>query len=95
MPHAAPPPSRLQIDLPKPLGLKFARGNDGGAYVIENDAAKGNTDLRIQVRATPEPQLPPPPPPLLAPPSSTLSPSSLPPLPPPSPLLHAGWRQGR
>ena len=39
----------LQVDLDKPLGLKFARGNDGGAYIIENDARKGNTDARIQV----------------------------------------------
>lgn len=39
------------MDLPKPLGLKFARGNDGGAYVVENNPAVGNTDPRIQVRA--------------------------------------------
>lgn len=40
----------LQIDLPKPLGLKFARGNDGGAYVVVNDPKLGNTDPRVQVR---------------------------------------------
>lgn len=39
-----------QLDLPKPLGLKFARGNDGGAYVIENNPKAGNTDPRIEVR---------------------------------------------
>lgn len=38
-----------QLDVPKPLGLKFARGNDGGAYIIENNPAAGNTDPRIQV----------------------------------------------
>jgi hypothetical protein len=41
----------LQVDLPKPLGLKFARGNDGGAYVVQNDPKLGNTDPRIQVGA--------------------------------------------
>jgi hypothetical protein len=41
----------LQLDLPKPLGLKFARGNDGGAYVTVNDPNLGNTDPRIQVPA--------------------------------------------
>lgn len=38
----------IEVDLPKPLGLKFARGNDGGAYVIANDPKLGNTDERIQ-----------------------------------------------
>lgn len=38
----------IEIDLPKPLGLKFARGMDGGAYVIENNPTLGNTDIRIQ-----------------------------------------------
>lgn len=48
----------LQLDLPKPLGLKFARGNDGGAYVVVNDPKLGNTDPRVQVRhshAAPQP----------------------------------------
>jgi hypothetical protein len=40
-----------QVDLPKPLGLKFARGADGGAYVTVNDPQLGNTDPRIQVIA--------------------------------------------
>jgi hypothetical protein len=38
----------IEVDLPKPLGLKFARGNDGGAYVVTNDPQLGNTDARIQ-----------------------------------------------
>jgi hypothetical protein len=38
----------IEVDLPKPLGLKFARGNDGGAYVVANDPKLGNTDPRIQ-----------------------------------------------
>eukprot|EP00878_Enallax_costatus_P002097 GHUV01002264.1.p1 GENE.GHUV01002264.1~~GHUV01002264.1.p1 ORF type:complete len:315 (+),score=99.41 GHUV01002264.1:43-987(+) len=38
----------IEVDLPKPLGLKFARGNDGGAYIVKNDPNVGNTDPRIQ-----------------------------------------------
>ncbi|KAF8065729.1 alpha-mannosidase [Scenedesmus sp. PABB004] len=38
----------IEVDLPKPLGLKFARGADGGAYVTVNDPQLGNTDPRIQ-----------------------------------------------
>eukprot|EP00879_Flechtneria_rotunda_P001171 GHRR01001317.1.p1 GENE.GHRR01001317.1~~GHRR01001317.1.p1 ORF type:complete len:312 (+),score=113.13 GHRR01001317.1:221-1156(+) len=38
----------IEVDLPKPLGLKFARGPDGGAYIIANDPKLGNTDPRIQ-----------------------------------------------
>ena len=50
-PHSVhPSAARLQLDLPKPLGLKFARGNDGGAYVIENNPKAGNTAPRIEVR---------------------------------------------
>ena len=37
------------MNLPKPLGLKYGRGNDGGAYIIESSAKLGNTDPRIQV----------------------------------------------
>jgi len=36
------------VDLQKPLGLKFARGADGGAYVVANDPRAGNTDDRVQ-----------------------------------------------
>lgn len=46
-PHLSPP-HPPQLDLPKPLGLKFARGNDGGAYVVANDANLGNTDPRVE-----------------------------------------------
>jgi hypothetical protein len=45
--HFDPPDP--QVDLPKPLGLRFARGNDGGAYVVANDPKLGNTDPRIEV----------------------------------------------
>jgi len=38
----------IEVDLPKPLGLKFARGADGGAYIVTNDPKIGNTDPRIQ-----------------------------------------------
>jgi hypothetical protein len=38
----------IELDLPKPLGLKFARGNDGGAYILKNDPTAGNTDPRIE-----------------------------------------------
>lgn len=41
----------MQLDLPKPLGFKFARGNDGGAYIIEVNPKAGNIDARVQVRA--------------------------------------------
>ncbi|GFH24842.1 uncharacterized protein HaLaN_22708 [Haematococcus lacustris] len=49
----APPLCRARtrywlLDLQKPLGLKFARGNDGGAYVVVNDPKLGNTDPRVQ-----------------------------------------------
>jgi len=39
----------IEVRLDKPLGLRFARGNDSGAYVIVNDPRLGNTDERIQV----------------------------------------------
>jgi tetratricopeptide (TPR) repeat protein len=35
------------VYLSKPLGVKFARGNDGGAYVIASDAKMGNTTADI------------------------------------------------
>lgn len=44
-------PALSKVDLPKPLGLRFARGSDGGAYIVANDPKLGNTDPRIQVRA--------------------------------------------
>ena len=41
-------PPGLQVYLSKPLGIKFARGNDGGAYVSRSDPLLGNTDPRIE-----------------------------------------------
>lgn len=37
-----------EVTLAKPLGVKFARGNDGGAYVVRSDPKLGNTDARIE-----------------------------------------------
>ncbi len=39
----------MQVYLDKPLGLRFARGNDGGAYIIGINSRIGNVDDRIQV----------------------------------------------
>lgn len=39
----------MQVNLPKPIGVRFGRGNDGAAYVRIADEAIGNTDERIQV----------------------------------------------
>ncbi|EFJ43470.1 hypothetical protein VOLCADRAFT_76718 [Volvox carteri f. nagariensis] len=38
----------IELDLPKPLGFKFARGNDGGAYIIDVNPKLGNVDARVQ-----------------------------------------------
>lgn len=35
------------VYLTKPLGVKFARGNDGGAYVARSDPTLGNTSSEI------------------------------------------------
>jgi tetratricopeptide (TPR) repeat protein len=35
------------VYLPKPIGVKFARGNDGGAYVTVTDPRLGNTSSDI------------------------------------------------
>eukprot|EP00887_Chlorella_sp_A99_P002542 scaffold6.g2542.t1 len=48
---AAPGASSLgeyEAFLSKPLGVKFGRGKDGGAYVTRSDAQLGNTDPRIK-----------------------------------------------
>ncbi|KAL4854760.1 hypothetical protein ACK3TF_004676 [Chlorella vulgaris] len=37
-----------EVYLSKPLGVKFARGNDGGAYVSRTDPKLGNTEASIQ-----------------------------------------------
>eukprot|EP00210_Caulerpa_lentillifera_P001729 g1660.t1 len=39
----------IEVYLDKPLGLKFGRGRDSGAYVVVTDPQLGNTDERIQV----------------------------------------------
>ena len=39
-----------QVELAKPLGLRFARGSDGGAYVARSDPNLGNTDSNVQVQ---------------------------------------------
>jgi hypothetical protein len=39
----------LQVNLPKPIGVRFGRGNDGAAYVRISEEAIGNIDERIQV----------------------------------------------
>lgn len=41
----------MQVVLQKPLGLKFARGNDGCAYVVQNNPDLGSTDEAIEVGA--------------------------------------------
>ena len=38
-----------QVELVKPLGIRFARGSDGGAYVTRSDPNLGNTDKMVQV----------------------------------------------
>ncbi len=38
-----------QCILSKPLGIKFGRGNDGGAYAIYVDPKLGNIDERIEI----------------------------------------------
>ena len=47
---------RAQVNLPKPIGVKFGRGNDGAAYVLKSDPNLGNTDDKIQVRLLRTPQ---------------------------------------
>eukprot|EP00884_Botryococcus_braunii_P008581 jgi/Botrbrau1/17724/Bobra.0166s0146.1 len=52
---AASSPSTTKQDefydvyLDKPLGLRFQRGKDGGAYVVKSDKQIGSTDSRIEV----------------------------------------------
>jgi hypothetical protein len=36
-----------EVFLQKPLGIRFARGRDGEAYVARSDPALGNTDPRV------------------------------------------------
>lgn len=37
-----------EVELVKPLGIRFARGSDGGAYVTRSDPNLGNTDTMVQ-----------------------------------------------
>ncbi len=46
-----------QVYLDKPLGVRFSRGNDGGAYVVRSDEKIGSTDPSIEVRGKPWPLL--------------------------------------
>ncbi len=39
----------FQVNLPKPLGVRFTRGNDGSAYVVRTDAKLGSIDEQIEV----------------------------------------------
>ena len=41
--------AEYDVYLDKPLGIKFARGRDGGAYIVRSDSKLGNTDPRIAV----------------------------------------------
>lgn len=38
----------FEVELTKPLGLRYTRGSDGGAYIMNSDPNLGNTDDRIQ-----------------------------------------------
>ena len=42
----------LQVFIQKPLGIRFGRGRDAGAYVTRVDKTAGNIDERIEVRGT-------------------------------------------
>ena len=37
------------VNLPKPLGVSFRRGNDGRAYVADVNPAKGNVDPNFEL----------------------------------------------
>jgi len=37
------------VYLDKPLGVRFSRGNDGGAYIVRTDAKLGSIDPNIEV----------------------------------------------
>jgi hypothetical protein len=41
--------AHAQVNIEKPMGIRFARGNDGAAYVLKSDARIGNTDDRVEV----------------------------------------------
>jgi tetratricopeptide (TPR) repeat protein len=37
-----------EVNIEKPMGIRFARGNDGAAYVLKSDPRAGNTDDRVE-----------------------------------------------
>lgn len=39
----------MQVFIQKPLGIRFGRGRDGGAYVTRVDKSTGNIDEKIEV----------------------------------------------
>ena len=39
-----------QLTLQKPLGIRFTRGGDGGAYVVRSDSKIGSTDPQVEVQ---------------------------------------------
>jgi hypothetical protein len=39
----------MQVNIEKPMGIRFARGNDGAPYVLKSDPRIGNTDDRVEV----------------------------------------------
>ncbi|KAL0034948.1 hypothetical protein WJX79_001966 [Trebouxia sp. C0005] len=43
-----PKGEEYEVELVKPLGIRFARGSDGGAYVTRSDPRLGNTDDNVQ-----------------------------------------------
>ncbi|CAL5219294.1 g1100 [Coccomyxa viridis] len=42
-------PEYYEVTLAKPLGVRFTRGGDGGAYVVRSDPKIGNTDPQLEV----------------------------------------------
>ena len=38
-----------EVDLPKPLGVKFGRGTDGGAYISGIDGRRGSVTEDMQI----------------------------------------------
>ncbi|DBB14040.1 hypothetical protein WJX82_011515 [Trebouxia sp. C0006] len=43
-----PKGEEYEVELVKPLGIRFARGSDGGAYVTRSDPRLGSTDENVQ-----------------------------------------------
>ncbi|KAK9826931.1 hypothetical protein WJX74_000612 [Apatococcus lobatus] len=47
-PSSVPEGEFYEVELKKPLGIKFGRGNDGEAYVLASDKRLGDTDDQVQ-----------------------------------------------